>query len=46
MRRKKGKLRELHKEGFSRRDFLKGASMAVSTGLLATPEAGAATPEH
>jgi xanthine dehydrogenase YagT iron-sulfur-binding subunit len=45
MRRKKGKLRELHKEGFSRRDFLKGASMAVSTGLLATQEAGAATPE-
>jgi xanthine dehydrogenase YagT iron-sulfur-binding subunit len=45
MRRKKGKLRELHKEGFSRRDFLKGASMAVSTGLLATPEAGATAPE-
>jgi len=46
MRRKKGKLRELHKEGFSRRDFLKGASMAVSTGLLATPKAGATAPEQ
>jgi xanthine dehydrogenase YagT iron-sulfur-binding subunit len=33
-------------EGLSRRDFLKGASMAVSTGLLAAPEAGATAPEH
>ncbi len=32
-------------EGFSRRDFLKGASLAASTGLLATPKAGGATPE-
>ena len=45
MRRKKN-VRELPQEGFSRRDFLKGASMAVSTGLLATPEARAAAPEH
>ncbi len=45
MRRKKRNLRELPQEGFSRRDFLKGASMAVSTGLLAAPEAGAAAPE-
>jgi xanthine dehydrogenase YagT iron-sulfur-binding subunit len=29
-------------EGFSRRDFLKGASMAMSTGLLAAPEAAVA----
>jgi len=45
MRRKKI-LPEQPPEGFSRRDFLKGASMAVSTGLLAAPEAAAATPEH
>src|ERR1019366_5166744 len=45
MRRKKI-LPEQPPEGFSRRDFLKGASMAVSTGLLAAPEAGAVTPEH
>ena len=44
MRRKKN-LREQPPEGFSRRDFLKGASMAVSTGLLTAPEAGAVTPE-
>jgi len=44
--RKKKNLREHPPEGFSRRDFLKGASMAVSTGLLAAPEAGAAEPEH
>ena len=41
----KKKLRN-QQEGLSRRDFLKGASMAVSTGLLAAPEAGAAAPEH
>jgi xanthine dehydrogenase YagT iron-sulfur-binding subunit len=46
MRRKKRNSRELPPEGLSRRDFLKGASMAVSTGLLAAPEAGAAAPEH
>jgi xanthine dehydrogenase YagT iron-sulfur-binding subunit len=43
MRKKKGKHPA---DGFSRRDFLKGASMAVSTGLLAAPEAVAAAPEH
>jgi len=46
MRKKKRNLREHPREGFSRRDFLKGASMAVSTGLLAVPEATAAPPEH
>jgi xanthine dehydrogenase YagT iron-sulfur-binding subunit len=46
MRGKKRKLPELPKEGFSRRDFLKGAGMAVSTGLLAVPEAGAAPPDQ
>ena len=46
MRRKKRDVRELPLEALSRRDFLKGASMAVSSGLLASPEAGAATPEH
>jgi len=44
MRGKKRRLRE-QQEGLSRRDFLKGAGMAVSTGLLAAPEA-AATPEQ
>jgi xanthine dehydrogenase YagT iron-sulfur-binding subunit len=44
MRRKKN-LREQPPEGFSRRAFLKGAGMAVSTGLLAAPEAMAASPE-
>ncbi len=44
MRRKKQK--ELRADGLSRRDFLKGASMAVSTGLLAAPEAKAAAPPH
>jgi len=39
---KKKKLRE--PSGFSRRDFLKGAGMAVSTGLLPAPPAPAATP--
>ena len=46
MRRKKRNSQDLPQDGFSRRDFLKGASMAVSTGLLAAPEAGAAPPEH
>ncbi len=45
MPRKKRNSREHPPEGFSRRDFLKGAGMAVSTGLLAAPEAGAAAPE-
>ncbi len=40
---KKRRLRE-QREGLSRRDFLKGASMAVSTGLLAPPEVTAAAP--
>ena len=39
------KKKSLPPEGLSRRNFLKGAGMAVSTGLLATPEAGAAPPE-
>jgi len=43
MRRKKEKPRELSKEGLSRRDFLKGASVAVSSGLL-TAENGKAAP--
>jgi len=46
MRRKKGNARDLPREGFSRRDFLKGASMAVSTGLLTAPEAATAAQEH
>jgi len=46
MRKKKRNLPKLPPEGFSRRDFLKGASMAMSTGLLAAPEATAAPPEH
>ena len=32
-------------EGLSRRNFLKGAGMAVSTGILAAPETRAAAPE-
>lgn len=40
----KKKLRELSKEGFTRRDFLKGASIAVSSGLLAGSAAGAVRP--
>jgi aerobic-type carbon monoxide dehydrogenase small subunit (CoxS/CutS family) len=46
MRRKKKDLRELPPEGLSRRNFLKGASMAMSTGLLASPEAIGAAPEN
>ncbi len=42
MRRKQKNSRELPPEGFSRRDFLKGAGVAVSSGLLAAPEAGVA----
>lgn len=44
--RKKKRNSELPLEGLSRRDFLKGASMAVSTGLLVAPEVAAAPPEH
>jgi len=45
MARKKRK--KLPADGLSRRDFLKGASMAVSSGLLAAPPApAAATPEE
>ena len=40
------KKRQLPNEGFSRRDFLKGASLAVSTGLLTAPEGKAAAPEN
>jgi xanthine dehydrogenase YagT iron-sulfur-binding subunit len=43
---KKNRNSEPPPEGFSRRDFLKGASMVVSTGLLAAPEAEASPPEH
>ena len=43
MRRKK---KEHPQDGLSRRDFLKGASLAASTGLLAAPEAAKAAPEH
>ena len=46
MRGKKKNLQDHPAEGFSRRDFLKGASMAVSTGLLAAPEAAVAAQEH
>jgi xanthine dehydrogenase YagT iron-sulfur-binding subunit len=42
MRRKK---KELPGDGLSRRDFLKGAGVAVSTGMLAAPEPAAAAPE-
>lgn len=45
MKRKKEKPRELSKQGFSRRDFLKGASVAVSSGLLTAEKAKAAPPE-
>ncbi len=45
MRRRKRNSPELSPSGFSRRDFLKGAGVAVSTGLL-SPEAGAAAPQH
>lgn len=44
--RKKKNVREQPPEGFSRRDFLKGAGMAVSTGLLPSPEAANAAPEQ
>jgi xanthine dehydrogenase YagT iron-sulfur-binding subunit len=45
MRRKKRDSRELPPDGLSRRDFLKGAGMAATTGLLVAPEARAAAPE-
>ena len=43
---KKKNLQEQPPKGFSRRSFLKGSGMAVSTGLLTTHEASAATPDH
>jgi xanthine dehydrogenase YagT iron-sulfur-binding subunit len=46
MKRKKERLRELDKEGLSRRDFLRGAGVAVSGGLLATESAVAARPRE
>jgi len=45
MNRKRNKLRKaLTNEALTRRDFLKGASVAVSGGLLGAQAAGAATP--
>src|SRR5208283_189307 len=44
MRKKKGNA--LPQEGFSRRDFLKGAGVAVSTGMLDAPETAHAAEEH
>ncbi|MGO8788926.1 MAG: (2Fe-2S)-binding protein [Terriglobia bacterium] len=46
MRTKKESPRELSPGGFSRRNFLKGAGMAVSTGLLTAPETATAAQEH
>jgi aerobic-type carbon monoxide dehydrogenase small subunit (CoxS/CutS family) len=46
MRSKKRNSRELPPEGVSRRDFLKGAGVAVSTGLLTEPEIGTAAPQR
>jgi aerobic-type carbon monoxide dehydrogenase small subunit (CoxS/CutS family) len=43
---KKKILPEQPPQGFSRRDFLKGASVVASTGLMVAPEAAAAAPEH
>jgi hypothetical protein len=40
MRRKKRNLRELPQDGLSRREFLKGASMAASTGGGKKPSGG------
>jgi len=45
MKRSKGKPREDSKQGFSRRDFLKGASVAVSSGLIPAERAKAVPPE-
>ena len=45
MRRKKGGPPQPNAGGVSRRNFLKGAGMAVSTGLLAAPEVAAAAPQ-
>jgi xanthine dehydrogenase YagT iron-sulfur-binding subunit len=42
--RSKNDLRERPPEGFSRRDFLKGAGVAVSTGVLVAPEEAEAAP--
>jgi len=46
MRSKKKDSRPTNPSGFSRRDFLKGASLAVTTGLVPAPELAAAKPEH
>ncbi|MBZ5516837.1 MAG: (2Fe-2S)-binding protein [Acidobacteriia bacterium] len=45
MGRKGGKLRKAGKEGFSRRDFLRGAGVAVSGGLMIGQPAAGAPPE-
>jgi len=45
MRRKKNS-EEQPPSGFSRRVFLKGAGIAVATGLLVAPEDAAAAPDH
>jgi len=45
MSRKKDKLRKSAAEAFSRRDFLKGAGVAVSGGLMVGEQAAAAPPE-
>lgn len=45
MKRKKEKARPPSNQAFSRRDFLKGASVAVSSGLLAAEKGKAAPPE-
>jgi xanthine dehydrogenase YagT iron-sulfur-binding subunit len=42
--RSKKDLRERPPEGFSRRDFLKGAGVAVSTGVLVAPEEAKSAP--
>lgn len=44
MKRKREKLREVSNEGVSRRDFLKGAGVAVSAGLMTADGAAARAP--
>lgn len=44
MKRKREKLRDLSKKALTRRDFLRGASVAVSSGLLTTEQTVAAPP--
>jgi xanthine dehydrogenase YagT iron-sulfur-binding subunit len=43
---RKKKADDIPANAFSRRDFLKGASIAVSTGVLTPPEVASAAPEH